>query len=81
MIEEWRLFIEATLFMMKKKYKEGVATYKSLLGMPLYNPANEDSLPSKKKERYQFIKPLIHLYKAFGELSEGNENNAKQDYQ
>jgi superfamily I DNA and RNA helicase len=26
------------------------------------------------------LKPLIHLYKAFGELSLGNEEGAKKDY-
>lgn len=35
-IEEWRLFLEGTLFMMKKKYKDGVNTYQSLLSLPLY---------------------------------------------
>ena len=71
-IEEWKLFIEGTLFMMKKKYKEGVTTYKTLLGLPLYSSRYDQIVIKKSKERYEFIKPLVHLYKAFGELSEGN---------
>lgn len=65
-IEEWRLFIEGTLFMMKKKYREGIATYYSLLGLPLYSSRYEQIVVKKNKERYEFIKPLVHLYKAFG---------------
>jgi hypothetical protein len=32
------------------------------------------------KERYRFLKPLIHLYKAFGELCEGKSENAENEY-
>lgn len=35
-INEWRLFLEASLFLMKKKYKDGVDTFKSLLTLPLF---------------------------------------------
>ena len=66
--------------MMKKKYKEGVSTYKNLLGMPLYSSRYEQISNKKSKDRYEFIKPLVHLYKAFGELSEGNQEAAKEDY-
>ena len=52
--------------MMKKKYKDGIATYKSLLSLPLYLSTYEKITVSNDKERYEFIKPLTHLYKAFG---------------
>jgi len=29
-IEEWKLFLEASLFLMKKKYKDALETYDSL---------------------------------------------------
>ena len=34
-IEQWRLFLQGTLFLMKKKYRDGLNTYKSLLSFPL----------------------------------------------
>lgn len=52
--------------MMKKKYKDGIAILKSLLSMPLYNSIYEQIVVKKNKERYEFLKPLAHLYKAFG---------------
>lgn len=51
---------------MKKKYKEGITTLKNLLAMPLYITPYEQIIIKKNKERYEFLKPLIHLYKAFG---------------
>ena len=37
--------------------------------MPLYLSRYDQIVIKKNKERYEFIKPLVHLYKAFGELS------------
>ena len=48
-IEEWRLFLQSTLFMMKKKCKEGVSTFKSLLSMPLYTSIYEQIVIKKNK--------------------------------
>lgn len=79
-LEEWRMFLEGTLLMMKKKYQEGIAMMKLLLGLPLYAGSYESVGSSKGRERYAFIKPLIFLYKAFGELSQGNVAVAKEDY-
>lgn len=35
-LNEWRLFLEASLFLMKKKYKEGISTFQSLLTLPTF---------------------------------------------
>ncbi len=35
-IEEWKMFLEASLFLMKKKYKDAIETYQTLEGRPLY---------------------------------------------
>ena len=48
--------------------------------MPLYSSRYDQIKNKKEKERFCFIKPLVHLYKAFGELSEGNQEAAKEDY-
>lgn len=63
--------------MMKKKYKDGIAILKSMLAMSLYTTPYEQIVIKKNKERYEFLKPLAHLYKAFGELSETNIEAAK----
>jgi hypothetical protein len=61
---------------MKKKYKEGIDTYKSLLTLPLYKLKYPQIKNDKSRDRYRFLKPLIHLYKAFGELCENKTENA-----
>lgn len=48
-IEEWRLFLEGTLFMMKKKYKEGINTLKAMLSMTLYNTIYENIIVKKNR--------------------------------
>lgn len=48
-LNEWRLFLEASLFLMKKKYKEGVAAFESLLGLSTFCKGYE-SLKSKAKK-------------------------------
>jgi hypothetical protein len=65
-LNEWRLFLEASLFLMKKKYKEGINTFESLMMLPNFQKRIEDIKGRFSKERYMFLKPLIHLYKAFG---------------
>ena len=52
--------------MMKKKYKDGITVLKSLLSMSLYTTPYEQIVIKKNKERYEFLKLLAHLYKAFG---------------
>lgn len=51
---------------MKKKYKEGISAFHSLLTLPLFSCSLADIKGKAIKERYMFLKPLIHLYKAFG---------------
>lgn len=68
-ISEWRIFVEAALLLMKKKYKEGAAMFEKLLAMPLYKLEYKHIAGDRERERFKFIKPLAHLYKAFGELA------------
>jgi hypothetical protein len=68
-IEEWKLFLEASLFLMKKKYKDALETYQSLERKELYQHNFASIRKDSQRERFKFIKPLIHLYKAFGYLS------------
>jgi hypothetical protein len=79
-MEEWKMFLEGTLSMMKKKYKEGIAILETLLALPMYAGAYESISGRSGRERFVFIKPLIYLYKAYGELSEGSIKTAKEDY-
>jgi hypothetical protein len=51
---------------MKKKYKEGINTFESLLSLPLFKREFSEIKGKLARERYIFLKPLIHLYKAFG---------------
>lgn len=51
---------------MKKKYKDGIATFESLLDLNTFK-SKFSSLKSKgQQDRYRFLKPLVHLYKGFG---------------
>lgn len=75
-LNEWRLFLEASLFLMKKKYKEGINTFDSLLSLPTFKRDFSEIKGKLSRERYAFLKPLIHLYKAFGELCENKTENA-----
>lgn len=68
-ILEWKLFLEASLFLMKKKYKDALVTYEGLEKRELYQKNYSSIEKEAQKERFKFIKPLIHLYKAFGFLS------------
>ncbi len=54
---------------MKKKYKDALQTYESLERKDLYSYNYDMIKKDNQKERFKFIKPLIHLYKAFGYLS------------
>lgn len=65
-LNEWRLFLESSLFLMKKKYKDGISTFESLLTLPTFKREVNEIKGKLSKERYIFLKPLIHLYKAFG---------------
>ena len=51
---------------MKKKYNDGINTFVSLLTLPTYKTKYSMIKNKVTKERYAFMKPLIHLYKAFG---------------
>lgn len=51
---------------MKKKYKDGISTFESLLTLPTFKRDVGEIKGKLSKERYMFLKPLIHLYKAFG---------------
>jgi|JI9StandDraft_1071089.scaffolds.fasta_scaffold38943_3 hypothetical protein len=65
-LNEWRLFLEGSLFLMKKKYKEGITTFESLLSLETFK-GKYSSLKSKGQQaRYKFLKPLVHLYKGYG---------------
>lgn len=65
-LKEWRLFLEGSLFLMKKKYKDGITTFESLLSLPPFE-GKYSALKSKgQQERYKFLKPLVHLYKGYG---------------
>lgn len=55
---------------MKKKYKEGIDLFTSLLLCPLFRLAYSEVKGIRPRDRYSFLKPLVLLYKAFGELSE-----------
>ena len=68
-VEEWKMFLEASLFLMKKKYKEGLEMYEGLERRELYRFNYDGIKKESDRERFKFIKPLIHLYKAFGYLS------------
>lgn len=35
-IEEWRIFLEGVLFMMKKKYRDGIVMFQQFLEMENY---------------------------------------------
>ena len=65
-IDEWRIFLEASLFLMKKKVKEALQNYKSLLEKPLFKKSFNQIKDISEKQRYAFIKPLVFLYKGFG---------------
>ena len=76
-LNEWRLFLEASLFLMKKKYKEGINTFESLLTLPLFQTPLAEIRSRSARHRYSFLKPLVHLYKAFGELCESEVEKAE----
>lgn len=80
-LNEWRLFLEASLFLMKKKYKDGINTFQSLLTLPTFKLKFRDIKKKTTQERYFFLKPLVHLYKAFGELCESCTDNAEKEYE
>lgn len=61
---------------MKKKYKEGINTFESLLSLPSFKRDFSEIKGKLSRERFAFLKPLIHLYKAFGELCENKTDNA-----
>ncbi len=65
-IDEWRIFLEASLFLMKKKVKEAIQNYKRLLEKPLFKKGFNQIKDISEKQRYAFIKPLVFLYKGFG---------------
>lgn len=75
--------MEATLLLMKKKYEEGLEMYNS----PELHSYNKQLSTSQKEElgeaernRYEFIKPLIHLYRAYGHFCLNNLSKAMADY-
>lgn len=67
-LNQWKLFLEASLFLMKKKYKEGIDAYKSLLTLKTFKQPLKQIKNLQMRERCCFLKPFIYLYKAFGEL-------------
>lgn len=77
-LNEWRLFLQSSLFLMKKKYKDGISTFESLLTLPNFKRDIGEIKGKLSKERYMFLKPLIHLYKAFGQLCENRTENAEK---
>lgn len=57
---------------MKKKYKEGISTFETLLALDVFKCAYGDIKNRGQQDRYRFLKPLVHLYKGYGELCENN---------
>lgn len=55
--------------MMKKKYRDGIMMFQQFLEMDNYKREYEEIKDKKQRETYGFLKPLVYLYKAFGELS------------
>jgi hypothetical protein len=52
---------------MKKKYKEGINTFDGLLNLSNFKEDSHlNGKNSGKKDRYMFLKPLVHLYKGYG---------------
>ena len=48
--------------------------------MPIYQKQFNAIKIESQKKRYKFLKPLIHLYKAFGFLSENKSAQALLEY-
>lgn len=61
---------------MKKKYKEGINTFESLLSLETFRNKYSTLKNKGQQERYRFLKPLVHLYKGYGELCENNAEKA-----
>ena len=79
----WRLFIEATLLLMKKKYEEGIVLYNSSelsLFTKAYSAAEKSFKNEDERIRYTFLKPMIHTYRAYGYFSLNNLDKAMADY-
>lgn len=51
---------------MKKKYREGIVTFESLLQLPTFKSRLPQLKSRQQRERHRFIKPLVHLYKGYG---------------
>ena len=79
-LNEWRLFLQGTLFLMKKKYKQGNSTLEGLLGLGPFKGKYGSIKSKSEKQRYRFLKPLVHLYKGFGELCENSASTAENQY-
>ena len=79
-LNEWRLFLEGSLFLMKKKYKEGISTFEGLLGLQSFKGKYSKLKGRGQQDRYRFLKPLVHLYKGYGELCETNNEKAFKEY-
>ena len=65
---------------MKKKYRDGISTFEALLTLPSFAADNRGHKGRLARERYAFLAPLIHLYKAFGELCENRIDAADMEY-
>ena len=66
---------------MKKKYEEGIQMYNSP-ELFSYSKSYVDKQfkSDEDKERYMFLKPLIHTYRAFGYFSLNQLDKAMLDY-
>lgn len=51
---------------MKKKSKDALEAYRSLLSKPLFALKYKNIESKAIKDRFAFMKPLIHLYKGYG---------------
>lgn len=78
-VEDWKSFIEGTLLLMKKKHKEGVDSLTNQLNKPFFNQSLS-SVSDEHRNKYVFLKPLLHLYRAFGFFSQSDLTSAKHDY-
>lgn len=59
-------FLEGAISMVKKKFKEGISHLDELAG---------------DQELHEVLRPLVYSYRAFGNFSEGNIEQAVADYE
>jgi hypothetical protein len=78
-LEDWKVFIEGTLLLMKKKHNDGIDTLSRQLDKPFFTQPLA-SVPKDLRNKYIFLKPLLHLYRAFGYFCQSDLKSAKNDY-